>query len=110
MHQTPSSPEDENGKSSYEAISKMLTLLRNSANVSEPNESNNESIDSCGNKEITDEHRPSENSKSLKTSKGNTIEYNLIPIFVEGIDYTKYKLLSQYEPKFRLDPRLNQQA
>lgn len=76
---TPSSPDDE--KSSYEAITKMLNLLRSSANVSDS----------------------SENTKG-------SIEYTLIPILVEGIDYTKYKLLSQYEPKFKNDPRLNVQT
>lgn len=92
---TPSSPDDDtNEKSSYEAISKMLTLLRSSANVSD-----------------SSENFDSDQADSNKTTKTKgSIEYTLIPILVEGIDYTKYKLLSQYEPKFKNDPRLNQQT
>lgn len=91
---TPSSPDDTNEKSSYEAISKMLTLLRSSANVSD-----------------SSENFDSDQADSNKTTKTKgTIEYTLIPILVEGIDYTKYQLLSQYEPKFKNDPRLNQQV
>lgn len=101
-HQTPSSPDDENGKSSYEAISKMLALLRNSANVTDTSEHQ------------SDHHLQSsildnENCKQLSgldEAKGR--DYVLVPILVDGIDYTKYKLLSQYEPKFKNDPRLNQ--
>lgn len=110
MHnQTPSSPDDENGKSSYEAISKMLTLLRNSANVSDSSENNesdqmNQSNNTSTN--VADADLPDLNKLKPKSS----IEYSLVPILVEGIDYTKYKLLSQYEPKFKNDPRLNQQT
>lgn len=105
--QTPSSPDDENGKSSYEAITKMLTLLRNSANVSDSSE--NLEIDI--NHHFNNPHRTNEDPmQDSKQGTKDTIEYSLIPILIEGIDYTKYKLLSQYEPKFKNDPRLNQQT
>lgn len=105
--QTPSSPDDENGKSSYEAISKMLTLLRNSANVSD----SSENLEIDNNNDFNSLHHNAEDTLlNSKQEITGTIEYSLIPILIEGIDYTKYKLLSQYEPKFKLDPRLNQQT
>lgn len=105
--QTPSSPDDENGKSSYEAITKMLTLLRNSANVSD----SSENLEIDNNHHFNNPHRTNEDPmQNSKQGTKDTIEYSLIPILIEGIDYTKYKLLSQYEPKFKNDPRLNQQT
>lgn len=98
-HQTPSSPDDESGKSSYEAISKMLNMLRSSTNVSDSSEI---SESDQSNKLTMDD--------SNKLKQKGAIEYSLVPILVDGIDYTKYKLLSQYEPKFKNDPRLNQQT
>lgn len=106
-HQTPSSPDDENGKSSYEAISKMLTLLRNSANVSDSLSEMNDG-DTLRDNSIEQSVLDSK-LKQQQQSRG-AIEYSLIPILVDGIDYTKYKLLSQFEPKFKNDPRLNQQT
>lgn len=67
--ETPSSPDDD-FKSSSEALTKMLTMLRES---------------------------------TLDTS---SVEYKLLPITIDDIDYSKYKLLSQYEPKLLCDPRL----
>lgn len=98
--QTPSSPDDE---PSYEAISKMLTLLKNSSNLTDPADTMGESEQS-GAKDRDD-------SLSTDANKPeNSIEYTLVPVLVQGIDYTKYKLLSQYEPRFKNDPRLNQQT
>lgn len=110
LHTNPGSPDDDSGKSSYEAISKMLTLLRNSANdVNDTTDQENKTI-SDNLDESQHSGGESSSASSIKNSKGKTIEYSLIPILVDGIDYTRYKLLSQYEPKFRLDPRLNQQT
>lgn len=106
LHQTPSSPDDESGKSSYEVISKMLTLLRNSTNVHDPSET-----DSASSLVIDDENVNSQqNQQKAKSNSSNLSnkDYKLIPILIDGIDYTRYKLLSQYEPKFKNDPRLNQ--
>lgn len=77
----------------------MLTLLRNSANVTDPSEIGQEDQSS------TLDYEGSKTSDELKDR-----DYVLVPILVDGIDYTKYKLLSQYEPKFKNDPRLNQQS
>lgn len=111
-HQTPSSPDDENGKSSYEAISKMLTLLRNSANVSDSPSEMNDGDTTTTIRDNNNEQSHMILDSKLKQQQQNrgTIEYSLIPILVDGIDYTKYKLLSQFEPKFKNDPRLNQQT
>lgn len=113
-HQTPSSPDDENGKSSYEAISKMLTLLRNSANVSDPSEIADNELLQTDNKDLSSSTLDASSAQSEQNlnaaTKRGSIEYALVPILVAGIDYTKYKLLSLYEPKFKNDPRLNQQT
>lgn len=115
-HQTPSSPDDESGKSSYEAISKMLTMLRNSANVTDPSEINDDlnesssSLDRDNSLTIAESSDQEQHQSQSGDSKTDGVEYALVPILVQGIDYTKYKLLSAYEPKFKNDPRLNQQT
>jgi len=115
---TPSSPDDEHGKSSYEAISKMLTMLRNSANITDSKSENVNEADprlkgqqQRNLQQIQKQHLDSSTDSDTSGNQLDTkLKYSLIPVQVDGIDYTKYKLLSQYEPKFKNDPRLNQQA
>ena len=108
---TPSSPDDEHGRSSYEAISKMLTMLRNSANSSGEiiNDADPRLKGQQGVNILTQQHSEQQQADPESISLDTKPKYSLIPVEVYGIDYTRYKLLSQYEPKFKSDPRLNQQ-
>lgn len=88
----------------------MLTMLRNSANVTDSGEINDDLNESSSSLDRDNSLTIAESDQEQHQSQSCGVQYSLVPILVQGIDYTKYKLLSAYEPKFKNDPRLNQQT